>query len=605
MKSIPLLAALFALPLLAEGPPAPPSPLEACLPGSAAAVLVVRDVPCLASAWERTSFPDVLGQAKGALRMVGGMGEEETEVADLLQALKPALKGQLALGVVGAEEIGVQIRSLYDAPSGKTPVDALLLAEVVPEAFQVLEGLALRKLPKTVVVSKEDFEGGTLRVLKDPGEPQSAAWALVSGRLALAFGDEPVPLLQRAVQALKRGRSESSLADNPRFQEVSRRVPQAQVLCFLDLEALASQASKALAQVSDLPEGKRDRDVPPPAGLAKALALDSLRSGYAALSPAKGGGGAVDLDLGLLYGRPDGFLRVLTLSPGPCPRPSFLPPDAAWLGADRLSYGDLLAAVEAVAQDLGPKAQAGFAAWLAEFNKDAGLDLKAVLGSLGDETAWAGFPRRDPKQILPYGLLEAVSVKDPQVFSKALDVFREKMIQGMERMDEMRKEQGMPPPAQPPYTHKDILGATLHSFTQDGGMGISFQYHYALAGNWLLVCIGEPGPLEDAVRRILKPGASPWDRPEVKADLQALPDDGAGSLGWGNPAASSLGISLSTALVPMQMMMAMGGGGGPAMPSPEDLAKRCGRAACSGTSQPGAYALRIRWFPPPALPPKP
>ena len=136
-------------------------------------------------------------------------------------------------------------------------------------------------------------------------------------------------------------------------------------------------------------------------------------------------------------------------------------------------------------------------------------------------------------------------------------------------------------------------------------MGQSFEYHYVLAGSWLLICMGEPAPLEPALRRILKPESSPWDRPEVKADLKALSDEGAGSLGWGNPAASSLGGSITMALLPRRMMGRQRVGGELATPSPEDLARTFGRVVTSSTQEPGEYRMHLRWFPPPAEPPAP
>ena len=53
------------------------------------------------------------------------------------------------------------------------------------------------------------------------------------------------------------------------------------------------------------------------------------------------------------------------------------------------------------------------------------------------------------------------------------------MIQNLAKATETLKEMGEPVDAKPPYTRRDVLGATVHGFSLDSGMGPVVEYHYA------------------------------------------------------------------------------------------------------------------------------
>ena len=578
---------------------------ETILPDDALAVFLVDNVPDLLAKWEKTPFgetwndpsvkrflaplrkkldsgefdeelkkdtgmsmKDLLALFKGQMPLsvsgdIGGDGEPEIEIA-------PPEPGKEAVRIPAHKDKEPDALMLADIGGSREAVEKLL-AKPIEEAQKA--GESLRDVP-------EEFQGETLHLMtetRDGKDNERVAWAVVGSTVALARGTTQTSkaILEKAVSALKKGEAESGLAASANFKKVKARAPRQDVLWYVDMTRVAALAKKKIdAMPAQNPMGMN------PAALWKALGLDVLQAGYAAVTL---GETSIDVDAGLCYSENRGIVKLLTVSDKPCSRPAFLPADALGFSSVGFSVKGFWAALEELLTQASPGMAGMLQMGLGQLNAKCGVDLKKdLLGNLGDEMFTAKVmgpvaPGKTPA-LEDIDTLIGISVADKQGLETALEGLKGLAGGGTEMFEK-----------------RDYLGTPIQVFRMPtpGEAGKAEKLvAYAVTDKVLLVCVGSTGPLESALAALAKPGASVWDRPEVVKALETLPP---GAIGLGF---EDIGKSLAFPESLKQMVGMMDGAGeyvdATALPDAKAVGKHWGTAVSGSYRNADGLFLRLR-----------
>jgi hypothetical protein len=538
------LAALLPLLALAPAPAAEGIRLERLLPEKCPCVLLVEDAPALLANWEKTSLAKAWSDPAimkflAPLREKMGIDtwdeKSQKETGFTVKEILGLLRGQVAIactdmsalpGIQGAPDIVEFVPDGEDVPAEPEEDDfhakedddiqsGMLILARIGENREALETLMAKDLEHSQKEAKpgveyreitEEFQGETLHIEQKTRGMETLdvhdCWAIVQDLFMTAPSKED---LQKAISNLKQGGAVSSLTSSVHFQKVRARAPLSDLLVYMDLEAVLPFA---LEQVDDIPENEMGITKE---GIFKALGADVLQAAYLS---ARLGDDATEVQVGILYREVKGLVKLLAAPMAGTPaRAGFIPSDATQFGAWTFDLKTLYETLEEILGDLSPQFLVMVQMTLQQMTAQTGVDIKKdLLDNLGGEIAIAKVPRPSEPGKAPtledQDSLVVLSVANRQALETALETLKTSLAPGGEMFEK-----------------RDYLGTTLHSFKiplpGPEGQGEK-QLTYSLTDRHLIVCVGSSGPLEGVLAALAKPGASVWERDEVRKALETL-----------------------------------------------------------------------------------
>jgi len=332
------------------------------------------------------------------------------------------------------------------------------------------------------------------------------------------------PGVQKALSDYKRGGAESPYVETDGYRAEVRRLPDAQIRFYVDMQRVMAAVRAAAARNSA-------KQKPNPLGMTPDVVMSALGLDTFRLISLSCQIGEKDSTLvgGVTYDQPRGLARLFSASTeGSVPEPTFLSGDWASVSAARFRIGVLYGVIEEIARGMGPGIDGMFQAQVANLNKRAGIDLKRdIFDNFGDEmysAAQFGAPDASAKLPLPkQRQLFVVSLNDAKSFDGALTSLQTGL---------------MGPAAAQRFQTRDYLGTTIHSMVKPTMPGAAAAangpsspvFSYAVTQRHFVLGIGGDDLVEMAIQNLNTPQPSYWSRPAVKDALEKLP---AGATGYG------------------------------------------------------------------------
>lgn len=511
------------------------------VPESAAGVFVIEDAPAFIEQWQASpmaklwrdpqvqSFFEPLRQSL-EIDQWNEKAKEETgyELDELIAMLDGGL-------VIYLEDVGAMLDAL-DAAETDEEIDEIeaplfVLAKVEGDGSD-LRDLLLRKAEETeddqadegndVELVTEEFrevEYYLSRTYPEEGEPKDDyAWTIVDGFFAMTASPSRI---EEVIADVLDGGAESSVQSSAVYQSVERVVTPGSLMMYWNLEQVfptVRQLVEAAAEEA-MEEGEEASQLPfSPNVVLDALGLDVLQAGFFSMDLA---GGTVALDLGLTYSDDAGILQLLAYG-GEVNRSSLVPDDAIAFGSASFDFKQAWSAVETVVNAVNPGILQMAAMQMSMAFQNAGVEIdlrQDVLENLGQELVVvqvepaATAPEDEEALTIDASQVVAFSINQRQGFEMAIESLKAMAGQGSELFGE-----------------REYLGTTIYSLNTPAEAGMQ-QVSYAMTDTWLLVGIGATDALESVLIEAGDPGASAWERPDVKAALAVLPA-GASGLGF-------------------------------------------------------------------------
>ncbi len=515
-------------------PAAPKVPLANLVDDQTLVALCVTDAPGLLRGWDASPLAATWSDPQ-IVKFLAPLREQmrvEHWDADTQEATGLGVRELLAL-VEGEALFALPAFDLSQLGADtKTPPSFLLALEVGASGPKLEKILAAAAEKRGLPEETENFAGVKVHVRtlsearesapvddsSTPAEmstPRRFAWALVDGVWLLSPAKERV---FAAIDAVQQGGLPASLGASERFQRTRQRVGAAQALVYLNSPAIYPLVQDAVSAAKAKAGAKPNALGLDPETALKALGLDVLGEGYLALAlePTQ-----ARLDTGLAYTEERGLLRLLAYQPGPTAQPDWVPAKWTNVSTARFSLPKAYAGLEALVNAVSPLLFGMAQGQLRTFDKKLGVDLRRdLIGSLGDDvvTAYALPPGQAPGTTPAWTQMDqliAISLVNEAAFVRSVNAL--KQLAG--------------PAADQLFTERDYLGHTLYSFNQptgagaEGTGGAARGFSYAIAQNTLLIAIGSPAPVENALQGMASGTGGFWQRPEVKAALAELPTD--------------------------------------------------------------------------------
>jgi hypothetical protein len=500
---------------------APAVPLTNLVDDRTALAVCISDAPALLRGWDAGPFartwddPQVakfFAPLREQLKIEEWDARTKDATGSTVRELLALAEGEALVAVPALDEV----KSL-----GKGgPLSFLAALQVGDHAAKIEKLLADVAAKDEVRDETEIFAGATVHShpLKsgheDEAKHATLHWAMVDGVWLLSTEKERV---FAAIDALKHGGVEAALGKNEHFLRARERAGDAQVLAYFNCPSIYPALSGAVAI------GKEGNPRPNPLGLDmeaafKALGLDALNAIYVAMHFDEK---ETRIDGGLAYTEDRGLLKLLAYEAGPVARPDWIP--AKWPSVSLahyrvpVAYAGLEEFLDAVSPMLAGLAQGQIRA----FNRKLGVDLKRdLIGSLGDDmiSAYALPPGLEPGATPAWDEMDqfiAISLNNVDAFTKA--------VEGL-------KQLAAGPAGDPLFTKRDYLGQTLYVFkarsaAPGGKPGRGFTY--AVANRTLLIGIGSPATVENALQGMADNPGSFWKREDVQTALTGMPAEAA------------------------------------------------------------------------------
>ncbi len=610
------LAALLPLLAFRPAPAAEGVRLERLLPEKCPLVYLVEDAPTLLANWEKTSLARAWNDP-AIMKFLAPLRQEmeidtwdetcQEETGFTLKEFLDLFRGQVAIAITDlsgfankdeepgppitimpGEEKKIEWTELKKIEDDGPASGGVLLAEIGEnrEAVEKLIAKGLEPMQKTAEPGveyrelTEEFQGETLHIQQKTRGAEAvdahACWAFVQDLFMFGLSRED---LQKAIAAFKKGGADASLASSVHFQKVRARTPGSDLLVYVDLEAALPFAQQEAEEIPENPMGITKE------GVIKALGLDVLQAAYLS---ARLGDDATELQAGILYREPKGLVKLLAAPmAGTPPRAGFIPPDATHFGACTFSLKTFWETLEGILNDLSPQLLGLIQMQLQQVAAQTGVDIKKdLLDNLGGEIVTATVPRPTEPGKAPApedeDTLVVLSVANRQALETALEALKTALAPGGEMFEK-----------------RDYLGTTLHSFklplpVPEGQP--EKQLTYALMDRYLVVCVGSSGPIEGVLAALAKPGASVWEREEVRKALGTLKPKESG-VGYADSRSSVSQIIENVARIQEQM-----GGNGPfdldAKPDAELLGRHFGALVSAAYVEPDGLHFLWKLFNP-------
>ncbi len=349
----------------------------------------------------------------------------------------------------------------------------------------------------------------------DMPPPATVSWAIVDGIWLLSADKARV---FSAIDAVKQGGVGAALGKSERFLRTQQRVGGAQALAYVNTPAIypalrdAVMVAKAKSAGAFNPMGLDAESV------FNAFGLDALGECYVAFRVLDK---ETRMDAGLIYAEERGLLKLMAYQPGPAPQPDWIPAKWPSVSTARFSVPKAYDGLEALIESISPMLSGMAQGQIRALNKKLHVDLKRdFIGSLGDDLVSAyAIPPGLEAGVVPawteMDQLVACSLANEPAFLKSVDA--------------LKKLAG--PAAEQMFTQRDYLGNTLYTLNLPGGApGVkpARGFTYAIANGTLLVGIGSPATVENALQGMASAQGLFWKRDDVKVALADLPTDAVG-----------------------------------------------------------------------------
>ncbi|MFA6288478.1 MAG: hypothetical protein WC661_13930 [Opitutaceae bacterium] len=395
----------------------------------------------------------------------------------------------------------------------------LLAIHVGDQAAKIEKIMADATAKSEVTEQTEVFSGATvhIRPLKaakndeSDAKPRTFAWAIVDGVWLVSAEKERV---FSAVDALKNGGMEAALGKSVRFLGVRERVGDAQALLYLNLAVIYPVVRDAMA-ARKVPANKPNPMGVDPDAVFNALGLDALGEVYGAINI---GEKDMRVDFGLTYTEERGLLKLAAYQPGPSPQPAWVPAKWPSVTAMQFSVPEAYAGLEQLLNAISPMLSGMAQGKITEINRKQGIDLKRdLIGSLGNEivSAYALPPGLDAGVTPPWDRMDqllSISLNNVEAFTKA--------IEGLKQM-------AGGPAADKLFVKRDYLGQTIYTLTPPARPGAKPRrgLSYAIANNTVLIGVGSPATVENALQGMRDGGDLFWKRDDIKTVLPGIPPE--------------------------------------------------------------------------------
>lgn len=508
------LAATAAAAFAATAPDTPLPPLTDLVDDQTMFALVVPDAPALVRGWDASPFARTwndeqvvkfFGPLRTQLKLDTWDDQAKAATGKTVRELIALAKGQAILAVPAT--------LVTDAVAGKA-LDA-------PPVFIAIEfgdnAAIVEKLANDAALKNEGLHvettnyAGVLVHTSQPPEPKDGGKPRMPNVTAMCRGiflsSPSYDRVCAAIDAIHKGGLSNALGRSEHYLRAQKRAGSSHLVGYVDLQALYPVLDAALQTATAGQEGGPVN----PKTLLATLGLDVMHDACFTAEFADSG---VRMTSSLDYGEEKGLVRLLTYGPGAAPRPAWIP--AKWIGAGTgdFDFRAAYAALEQLLADASPPASGFVQAQLAQLNQQLGIDLKRdLIGSLGTEfvSGYALPPGTSPDQAPSFAELDqliAVSVENPEAFTKALDA-----LKGL-----------LGPQAEQILVKREYLGNTLYSFTPPPEAKGARGYTYAVANHYFLLGIGSPATVENALQGMDGKHDSFWDRKDIRAALADAPE---------------------------------------------------------------------------------
>ncbi|MFP6887407.1 MAG: hypothetical protein VB997_07575, partial [Opitutales bacterium] len=296
------------------------------------------------------------------------------------------------------------------------------------------------------------------------------------------------------------------LAENPDYLDVFDEIGSGDVRFFLNF--------RRLGKVLDFVRLSDDTQVPEnPFGVTTKGILDAL--GFEGLDCL---GLQMDFDeegmeigTALFMGKRDGLLKLLRLPEGEATLAPFVPSGVTTATVARYDFGAVWPVLEEIIGKISPALHLMINTQVQAFETKAGVNVrKDLLGAFGDEiVTFSDVKALDPEALdsgeLPMGEFYAISLRDSEVFDRALRTIVDTFAPGVELFQDRE--------------HKGVTVRTMR-----GTEGAGFDLSYAITPKWLLVNVGERSRMLRAISRMDKSRKTLWKKPAVVAALREAPE---------------------------------------------------------------------------------
>ncbi|MET0263647.1 MAG: hypothetical protein ABW223_12160 [Rariglobus sp.] len=412
---------------------------------------------------------------------------------------------------------------------GATPPSMLVALEVGKQSDKLEKILADAAAKKSIKEKTETFSGVTVNIRqlpattdKDetdadddtakPAVPRVVVWAVVDGVWLLSTDKERV---FSAIDAIKQGGVDSALGKSERYVRTRDRVGPAQALIYINVPAIfplvrdAVAASKAKTGQAPNPMGIDSET------MFNALGLDALGETYIALFVDEK---ETRVDLGMIYTEERGLLKLVAYESGPVSRPDWVPAKWPSVSSMRFSLPKAYTGLEQLLEEISPMIAGMAQGQIRSFNKKLGFDFKRdFIDSVGvDFVSAYAIPPGVAAGAVPawqeMDQLLAVSLVNEPAFTKATEA--------------LKKLGG--PAAEKLFVKRDYLGNALFTFTPPPsapGLPAARGFSYAIANRTLLLGVGSPATVENALQGMTSGQGLFWKRDDVKAVLADIPSD--------------------------------------------------------------------------------
>lgn len=511
--------------------------LEPAVPSNAGLVIVVRDMPHTMEMWKSSPLkalwddPDMqsfFSSMLGDLDIDSWDEKAREATGYTVDELLAMVEGDVVFFI---PDFGAALEAEPaddEAESSDGPDFHFVIAAAVGDHAKKIEKLFLRMEDEEddkgesedLVRDVKTYREAEIHInqeLRDEEDPiEVEAWTIVDGLVVVASNSDEV---RDMVDAVLDAGAVEPLIRSSGWAPVARRSEASDVVVYVDLTQLVPLFKQSMAD-----DAAADPNMPfTPEALSNALDLDGFRSTFATITL---DGSRTDVQFGVVGNTDRGLLKLAAYGPGAAPRPPLVPADATSFSSARLDFQKGWSAVEEMMNTLNPALLAMAAGQLNGFLQAKGVELdlrRDLLENLGDELFVVETDRD------AVGVEQATSMPG-QGSVIGIEISQR---QGIELTIESLK--GLVGQGSDLFSSREYLGTTIYSLkpevTGGGAAGSSAGMAYAVTDGWLLVSLGAPQTLEEVLVANSRPGASAWDRDDVKSSLAELPS-GAAAIGF-------------------------------------------------------------------------
>ncbi len=532
IRRLAIPAFLFSATLLSA---APAVPLVNLVDDQTVFAVSVSDTPALLRGWDASPLATTWNDPQ-VVKFLAPMREEmhvdawdaETEAATglTIRELLALAEGEALVAVPAFDfekldaKVGLPFLVALEVGGHVEKIEKILADSAaknsLKEETETFSGVKVTTFPISTKAADDSADEPDSKANKATAtEPHTMSWAMVDGIWLLSTEKTRV---FSAIDAVKQGGVGAALGKSERFLRTRQRVGAAQALVYVNTPVIYPMVHDAVVALKTKSAGAGNTMGIDIETAFNALGLDALGECYLALR--------VDdketrMDAGVTYSEERGVLKLAAYQPGPAVQPDWIPAKWPSVSSARFSVSKAYAGIEELLASISPMISSMAQMQIRTLNKKAHFDLKRdLIGSLGDDlvSAYALPPGLDAGVVPPWTEMDqlfAISLANEGGFLKSVDA--------------LKKLAG--PAAAQLFTQRDYLGNTIYTLNQPNppagapGAKPSRGFSYAIAKGTLLIGIGSPATVENALQGMAAGEGLFWKRDDVKAALADLPAD--------------------------------------------------------------------------------